>query len=592
MPPQSAIPKSVAFVPYGLHETMDKRRRRLRPDLYLEETASNSATRVAAPAPTANAPAKSGFGGPKPTSVGVAPAYGFGGPRPGGCAVPAPGAARPAGAEPSRPRASSLKAIVHAPCTRSDVPVVRNLRRGSAADAVASLHRLGAAALEADLHKDKVAKTSVAPAESVWKTWQGFHRDVFGSTEDALPITPQKLVSVGSMFKAGGYRSFPNYATGAKNAHIEAKHHWCQLLEHTRAWVTRSVSRGIGPSRQSCCWSFHKLLTMLQSPAPLSKGGPQHPVRFALLATIFILREIEASTAVLSSWTLDDEALELAWKLPATKTDHLALGVTRSLPCLCGITSLCCPYHLAVDHVKWLTGSVHFVGPTTPLFPTVDGRVSEKACVVETFEALGVLAGQPLHDDTGMRLFGGHTARITGAQTWTAHGVEVNKTRILARHSGDTILRYVAEAPLRTLRSDLGLPPIGSSAAYVFGGGANARGDAALKSRIAKLERTMEALRGEVQTQSQDVVALATGYARTDDRVFVQNEITACVHVARSWDQNLTTCGWQYATARRVNGAGYRTLNTLANLPESMLRTLLDHRACHRLKCACSRIER
>ena len=252
---------------------MDKRRRRLRPDLYLEETASNSATRVAAPAPTANAPAKSGFGGPKPTSVGVAPAYGFGGPRPGGCAVPAPGAARPAGAEPSRPRASSLKAIVHAPCTRSDVPVVRNLRRGSAADAVASLHRLGAAALEADLHKDKVAKTSVAPAESVWKTWQGFHRDVFGSTEDALPITPQKLVSVGSMFKAGGYRSFPNYATGAKNAHIEAKHHWCQLLEHTRAWVTRSVSRGIGPSRQSCSWSFHKLLTMLQSPAPLSKGG-------------------------------------------------------------------------------------------------------------------------------------------------------------------------------------------------------------------------------------------------------------------------------------------------------------------------------
>ena len=85
----------------------------------------------------------------------------------------------------------------------------------------------------------------------------------------------------------------------------------------------------------------------------------------------------------------------------------------------------------------------------------------------------------------------------------------------------------------------------------------------------------------EVRTQTQDVVALATGYARTDDRVFVQNEITASVHVARSWDQNLTTCGWQYATAKRVNGAGYRILNTLVNLPGSMLceRCLTTERA-------------
>ena len=68
---------------------------------------------------------------------------------------------------------------------------------------------------------------------------------------------------------------------------------------------------------------------------------------------------------------------------------------------------------------------------------------------------------------------------------------------------------------------------------------------------------------------------------RTDDRVFVQNEITACVHVARSWDQNLTTFGWQYATAKRVNGAGYRILNTLVNLPGSMLceRCLTTERA-------------
>ena len=37
------------------------------------------------------------------------------------------------------------------------------------------------------------------------------------------------------------------------------------------------------------------------------------------------------------------------------------------------------------------------------------------------------------------------------------------KIKILARHSTDAILRYVAEAPLKSLRADLGLVDCGSS---------------------------------------------------------------------------------------------------------------------------------
>ena len=62
-----------------------------------------------------------------------------------------------------------------------------------------------------------------------------------------------------------------------------------------------------------------------------------------------------------------------------------------------------------------------------------------------------------MHDAIGLRLFGGHTPRVTGAQVLAAVGIEVNTIRILARHSGEAILRYVAEAPLRSLRADLGL---------------------------------------------------------------------------------------------------------------------------------------
>ena len=43
-----------------------------------------------------------------------------------------------------------------------------------------------------------------------------------------------------------------------------------------------------------------------------------------------------------------------------------------------------------------------------------------------------------------------------------------------------------------------------------------------------------------VQSQAQDVVALAIGYARTDNRVYVQNTTAATIHMARSGDEGRT----------------------------------------------------
>ena len=197
MPPKTAIPKSVAFVPHGLHETMEERRRRLRPDLFAGDTASTSPVSSAEAPNPARVPAAVAFGGIRPAAV-ATPASGFGGPRPV-ASTTRPAESGLALVKQTLKGNSSSKTPAPSHCTRSDAPVVRNLRRGSAAEAVASLHRLGAAALEADLRQGKVAKTSAAPATSVWKTWQGYHYDVFGDELDPLPITPQKLVSVGSL---------------------------------------------------------------------------------------------------------------------------------------------------------------------------------------------------------------------------------------------------------------------------------------------------------------------------------------------------------------------------------------------------------
>lgn len=135
-----------------------------------------------------------------------------------------------------------------------------------------------------------------------------------------------------------------------------------------------------------------------------------------------------------------------------------ALGVRRSWACLCGLDNLFCPFHLALEHMEWLKGNGHFESAgTTPLYPTAAGTRASKTAVVSTYEAHSDTMGQPLHDESGLRLFGQHTTRVTGSQVLAAAGIEVNKIRILARHSGEAILRCVADARRKSLRADLGL---------------------------------------------------------------------------------------------------------------------------------------
>ena len=99
----------------------------------------------------------------------------------------------------------------------------------------------------------------------------------------------------------------------------------------------------------------------------------------------------------------------------------------------------------------------------SPLFPTSRGNMPTKEAVVFTFEHIGEQLGQPLTSAAGLRLFGGHSPRVTGAQHYAALGLEINKMHILARHSGDASLRSVSDAPLKSLRAHLGLSDRGSS---------------------------------------------------------------------------------------------------------------------------------
>lgn len=110
----------------------------------------------------------------------------------------------------------------------------------------------------------------------------------------------------------------------------------------------------------------------------------------------------------------------------------MAWGVSRMWGCACGLEDFASPFHLAVEHMAWVLSCRWYTTDSpTPLFPTVEGLHAQKTTLVDTFEALGAILCQPTNTVGGLRIFGVHTPRVTGAQAFASIGIEINKIRIM-----------------------------------------------------------------------------------------------------------------------------------------------------------------
>ena len=466
--------------------------------------------------------------------------------------------------------------------TRSDAPVVRNLRRGSVTEALEALRGQGLETLVTELLQDRNARSSVASNRSLLKTWSLFHDEAFRDADPPLPLLPitvRSLVVIGALFKKGGYRSYPNYVSAIRGKHIEARYEWDQLLHHTSAWVTRSVLRGIGPARQSCALDFGRLRLLARPAAALADNGPEDPITATLLGVVFLLREIELSTTIVSSVTFNTATLEVTWLLPGSKSDHMALGVSRTLGCHCDIPKMACPYHLARQHADWLQTSQHPADDEAPFFPAANGRFPTKAAVVDTFERIGEKLDQPLVTATGMRRFGGHTARVTGCRLYAENGAEVNKIRILARHSGDTILRYVGDTPLRSLKADLGIAAQHSDTSVRPSRASSS--DASMRKSISALTMAMTRMEATICDHADEIQSLAVAAHAVEPPQYLQHPTTATIHVVRPYDASRFVCGYKFRgdTYRTRNGRRkhkreelvFDPVQTIVNIPGAML---------------------
>ena len=107
------------------------------------------------------------------------------------------------------------------------------------------------------------------------------------------------------------------------------------------------------------------------------------PVGFAyctVIAYFFCLREIELSTMLKTSVYCNNVLLTVTIKLPATKTDPMALSCERTWGCICEDSPdpYACPYHAALSQESLLSNifSVKDLeAPGFPFMPTTRGRL-------------------------------------------------------------------------------------------------------------------------------------------------------------------------------------------------------------------------
>ena len=207
--------------------------------------------------------------------------------------------------------------------------------------------------LDADVH----AKGSIATRRSLLNTWVKFHLEWFGPEEPVLPLTEAKVRAVAAMFKKGRYRSFGQYASRIKEEHAKEGYDWNINLDITRKQCDRSVTRGIGPARQSAGYSVEDVFNLPGDGEPLVEDGPMGSKNMLIVGAFFMLREAEIAAMRMEHLTCVEEKKVINIELSVSKTDVKALGVHRAWGCLCGGSgNRACPWCSLSKQVELLKG--------------------------------------------------------------------------------------------------------------------------------------------------------------------------------------------------------------------------------------------
>ena len=414
----------------------------------------------------------------------------------------------------------------------------------SAAAATAASDESMSEAISA-LLRDQFATSSLAARNSQLKTWHSMHRMAYcrdSNPPAAFPLTEDKILRISALFKASGYKSFENYMGRAKGEHISlgplAGGDWTPSLDRAAKDATRSVLRGVGRVRQSTPLDPIPVHRLNVPSTPFSPNGPLSPSDFAIAGTLFLLREIELSAAQVGHVTFPlPEHSAVTWLLPSSKTDPRAVGVSRTLDCMCDISEMggICPVTILQrqrDVASTLAESLGRDASSFPLFPDAAGNEITKAAAVSTIFELARRAGFRTHASNGSPLYGGHSLRTGGAALFASLGVHPLRIQSLGRWRSPLVLHYAGEAMATNVVRDLrkcGGSPLSS--------GANSP---AMASLLAKLEERLCAL---------EAAPTARALAVAEPVATILHNATGCLHrvfLLESGLSDRTLCNWLF----------------------------------------------
>ena len=213
-----------------------------------------------------------------------------------------------------------------------------------------------------------------------------------------LPVTTESIVEVSAVVRSAGYRSVVSYLYEARSRHIRAGYNWDGKLDAAIADCKRAVLRAAGPvaRAQEIKLDWWLKLEAIFGWDPFSEeaegSAPNGGLRTWIVATLFLLREVEISTLTIDSACVkfDHKVKVVSLHLSVQKNDPEAKGAWRSLACTCESGfSFDCPFHCLLTQVKFQQSSLRVSGDVEvqrncPLFGRRDdpGRFVDKAAFV------------------------------------------------------------------------------------------------------------------------------------------------------------------------------------------------------------------
>ena len=174
------------------------------------------------------------------------------------------------------------------------------------------------------------------------------------------PPTVISFKALAATLKMGGYASAAIYFSASRSAAERRGYALDELMIRSVRDYTRSCFRGLSGPTRARSLPLDQLHLLPGSRSAWVPAGPINPRACIIVGSWWLCREVELSNfrAKLVEHSGSGSTHRASLHLPASKTDQLALGIARTLCCLCCSSPSTLraqrPVHALIDQLLFL----------------------------------------------------------------------------------------------------------------------------------------------------------------------------------------------------------------------------------------------